>query len=326
MRWTKLASAGVVGLGLMCGSFEAMRPTAGPNRTPSPVSPIVLRPVPAPVADPGAQPVVVSDGASEVALMPVVAPKARPALPVEPIPGAEATWRTGVRSSDPEDRASAAEAIPFCPEHDGLAELERLMTSDPDAIVRERAVLAYTQAVGRKGVATLRRIALKDENEDVGSAARASLKLIDSVDPLPPRGTLTVSCDQAEFSAGDWLTVRARFQADQDVPEARFVLSLPKGWEVDPRGNEWKGQLLKGQVQEALFAVKAARDAKLAKLSGELKLDFAEELDVEVVSAALPLTLHGGVGRLLETASGHAAEARVLTLALSDEGDAEELR
>lgn len=319
MRWTKIASAGVVGLGLVCGTFEALRPTAGPSRGASlpPSGGIHVRPV-APGRAP-APPAVLVGVSPAAEIEPTRPAAARPALPVEPVPGAVATWRRGVFAQDPSERAAAVDAIPSCPEHDGVGVLEGLMSTDPDPMVRERAVMAYTQATGRRGVAALRKVALADEDENVGSAARASLMLIDRVDPLPPRGSVSIACDESAFSEGAWLTVRARFQADQDVPDARFVLSVPKGWEVDSQGNAWTGKLWEGRPQEALFRVRASREVARAKLTGRLKLDFAEELDVEVLTAVLPLSLEGGEGRLLAEASGGVEAARVQTIALTDE-------
>src|SRR5688500_5966432 len=85
--------------------------------------------------------------------------------------GSARPCREAIASPDPKVRAGAVEMVPGDPGDDGLEVLQRLMSRDGDPVVRERAVLMYSQLAGASAVPLLRELALSDRDEAVVATA-----------------------------------------------------------------------------------------------------------------------------------------------------------
>lgn len=142
-------------------------------------------------------------------------------------------------SCDAAERADAVDALPTHRPEEAPTLLEQILASDPDAHVRERAVLAYAERLGPQAVPLIRRLALNDPDENVASTARAALHSLRSEYPEPARGWMIAEVPES-FVTGETVTLGLRFGSSVDVSEVTLRLRLPKGVElVSPQSTVW---------------------------------------------------------------------------------------
>ncbi|MBI4617394.1 MAG: HEAT repeat domain-containing protein [Planctomycetes bacterium] len=212
------------------------------------------------------------------------APPRTPGLPA-------GAWRETIDSPDPLLRARAVDLLP----RDGASRrtIERIMEDDPDSYVRERAVLAYGEALGREGVERLRELALGDPAEEVRAAALASLDRIETIDPAPRRGRIELRGPSGDFDPRAAFTVAVRFSSRVAVPRATLAVRIPELAEsVEPSVPVWKGALAAGEEREVRFTLRfPGALPESAEISARLKLDFEDRLDVELLGGDLVLAL-----------------------------------
>lgn len=204
-----------------------------------------------------------------------------------------------LKSSDPAERADAVDALTANRPDEAPAILEQILASDPDSRVRERAVLAYADRLGAKAVPVIRRSALTDPDEDVASTARAALDFIRSEHPEPARGWLAAEVP-GSFMAGETTTVWLRFGSSVDAPEVTLGVELPKGVElISPESSAWKGSVQADRVEELCLRLRVTADSVDAPLGVSLKLDYLQELDVDVLRKDFKVAMEDGRGRLI---------------------------
>jgi hypothetical protein len=177
-------------------------------------------------------------------------PNPDPVFPVRARPDGDTSWRERIGSSDPSERVEAVDAVPYAPGADGVALLEEILRSDPNEEVRERAVMAFTQALGNAALPVLREVGRAERGTDVGAAVRASMQLIDEYDPLPRRSSMEIGTTSAPSRLGEWFPVTFRLRSEQAVPDARLSLSGKGLRAAGNRSRVWKGALEAGQVHE----------------------------------------------------------------------------
>jgi hypothetical protein len=208
-----------------------------------------------------------------------------------------AAWRVDIRSTDPIVRARAVDLVPGAPGEDGVEALEEVALSDPDARVREQAVLAYAQVAGRDATTLLKDIALGDESESVASAALASLEKIREQAAEPPRAWMDVDFPDA-IAAGEAFDVRVRFGSAEAAPKAMLQLRLPDGFAAaDGERWLWKGELVAGQAQEAVFHAVAPNRKVQSSARVRLHVDYADPLDLDLLNERVRIALDDTGGR-----------------------------
>ncbi|MEO8699903.1 MAG: HEAT repeat domain-containing protein [Kofleriaceae bacterium] len=209
-----------------------------------------------------------------------------------------AHWRASITSDDPLERAKGADAVLGDPlaKAEGIEALEKL-AYDSDARVREQAVLAYGQLAGRDAVKLLKEIALGDESDDVGAAARASLDRIAIAFPVPKRGWLQVELPET-FDTKRPFPIHVRFGSSAEVPRARVTVQLPQGLAMADRTLEpqWIGALKAGEIHDQTFDVVAMVAELHTGTRVHLKLDYPEALDSERFHERVRVVLDGGRG------------------------------
>jgi hypothetical protein len=208
-----------------------------------------------------------------------------------------AAWRQDIRSQDPAVRARGADMVPGAPGDDGVAALEELALGDPDARVREQAVVAYAALAGKDAVTLLKDVALGDDSEEVTSAAMAQLAQLREEHPEPARGWMDVDFP-SRFEPGGELEVRVRFGSTQSADKVLLQLVLPEGFTAAGRGAlQWRGAVVAGEEQELSFQVLAPRRSVQSGARAHLHLDYPEQLDVELVQKNMRVAIDAAGGR-----------------------------
>ncbi len=190
-------------------------------------------------------------------------------------------WRGAIQSTDPVSRARAIDLIPGAPGDDGLATAEKLAVHDPDARVREQAVLAYAALSGADGERLLKDIALGDESEAVTSTARAALAALRAETHDAPRAWMKVEFPET-YLPGETVTVRVQFGSAAPAPKATLQLRPPRGFTSgDAQHLRWRGSIEAGVPQEITFELVATREQVEAGAQVRLHVDYEEQLDDE---------------------------------------------
>jgi hypothetical protein len=194
-----------------------------------------------------------------------------------------AVWRVDIRSADPVVRARAMDLVPGAPGSDGLEAVERLAVHDPDARVREQAVLAYRVLAGAEGERLLKEIALGDESEAVTSTALAALHSLRAEHPRPERAWMNVDFSD-EYQPGETIVVHVRFGSTESAPKAMLQLRPPKGFTFTDRESlQWRGAVDAGRTQDIAFQLVAPREPMLGGARVRLFVDYPEALDAELL-------------------------------------------
>lgn len=217
-------------------------------------------------------------------------------------------WRAHVGSSEVDVRVRAAEVIPVEPGDDGIGVLEHLATADPDARVRERAVLSYGSVRGKEAIPFLRDVALSRDEERVTNAAFAELGRVRAEAGEPPRGFLRVELPPA-FSVGEDFDLGVTLGSTEDVTEARLRVRLPASFvPVSGRAPEWRGSLLANRPETLVIRVRAGEPIERAGLRASLYLAYPEALDTEELRESYRVWT--------DAEGGHFAEAKVVATAV----------
>jgi hypothetical protein len=219
----------------------------------------------------------------------------RSAAVVTPSSGGVAAPRAAIRAAPgpslsspprallPSDDVARAEAIVRAvaePTPETAELLRDVIANDPSPSVRERAVIAYADMLGKGAAPWLRELAAGVDDETVATAAAASLHRIRNEFPDPARAHVAVAMPE-HFEPGAAVDVVIRCVADDDVPKAYFAVKLPPEIAVvEGDVAPWRGKLAAGEVFERRLRVRIQAGAKIR---ARFTADFADMFDAETV-------------------------------------------
>jgi hypothetical protein len=204
-------------------------------------------------------------------------------LTLRPTPTAAAVkaWSAELTAPDAARRKSAVQQALFQGGADAAAQLENVIATDASSDVKESAVLAYAQVAQQGGAAFLRQLALTSQDQQVLSAAHASLQELR--DKAPKRGWLSADFPKT-FTPGKPFDVVVELGSSSDVQLAELKLKLPAELQSkEGHVARWSGPLFAGVPEQVKFTVVSSTGTVQGGSMARLKLQYDDPLDFEVL-------------------------------------------